>query len=93
MEQQLYKDLILKGGSDMLDFNKIADDIIKTVKSKDDIYDYITNKLLGGLTKDDEKNENLKELFSIIIYKLNKIQPKKEQDYKKMLFDTIRQHL
>jgi len=69
---QLFKDLILNGGSNMIDFNKLSDVVLEKAKNKEDIFNIIVNEILGGLKKNDENNENIKKLMKITIDKFLK---------------------
>lgn len=81
---QLFKDLILNGGSDMIDFNKLSDIVLEKAKNKEDIFNIIVNEILGGLNKNDENNENIKKLMKITISKYikNNNFSKNENKYK-----------
>lgn len=106
--QQLNKVLLLKGGSDILDMNKVSDAILSMGKSKEQIYDNVVNNYLGGLLPEEENHENLKKLFTVILGKLDKknvfanstkitkktggIIIDKKPDFRQLLIDTINKH-
>lgn len=68
----LFSDLVLNGGSNMINFDKLSDEVLQKAKNKDDIYNIIVNDMLGGIKKNDENNENLKMLMKITIDKYMK---------------------